>query len=93
MYLTQLLNGMDNSVYTSTTIFGDNQGAIALSRNPVHRSRSKDIDVKYHLIRDALNEERIFIEYCPTEDMVSDIFTKPVSKVRILKFKNFLFGN
>ena len=39
--LTQLLNGMDNKVYSCTKIHGDNQGAIALSKNPVHRQRSK----------------------------------------------------
>ena len=45
MDLTQLLNGMDNKVYSCTKIQGDNQGAIALSKNPVHRQRSKNIDV------------------------------------------------
>lgn len=93
MYLTQLLNGMESSVYTCTTMYGDNQGAIALSKNPVNRSRSKHIDVKYHFIRDAVSEGRIHIVYCPTEDMVADILTKSVSKIKILKFKGFLFGN
>ena len=31
MYPTQLLNGMDNTVYSCTKIYVDNQGAIALS--------------------------------------------------------------
>ena len=53
----------------------------------------RPIDVKYHFIRDALSEGRINVEYCPTEDMVADILTKPVSKVKIVKFKRFLFGN
>lgn len=56
MYLSQLLNGMDNKMYSCTTIYGDNQGAIALSKNPVNRQRSKHIDVKYHFIREALSE-------------------------------------
>lgn len=98
MYLTQLLNGMDNSAYTCSKIYGDNQGAIALSKNPVNRSRSKHIDIKhidikYHFICDVLSEGRIHVEYCPTDDMVADILTKPVSKVKIVKFKSFLFGN
>lgn len=75
------------------TIYGDNQGAIALSKNPVHRSRCKHIDVKYHFIRDVLRAGRINIKYCPTETMVADILTKSVTKVRILQFKNVLFGN
>ena len=93
MYLTQLLNGMDNSAYTCTKIYGDNQGAIAMSRNPVNRLRSKHIDIKYHFIRDALSEGRIHVEYFPTEDMIADILTKPVSTVNIVKFKSCMFGN
>ena len=75
LYLTQLLSGMDNKVYSCTTIHGDNQGAIALSKNPVHRQRSKHLDVKYYFIRDAQREGKIVIVYCQSEDMVVDILT------------------
>src|SRR5436305_4347497 len=37
----------------SQIIFADNQGAIKLSENPRHHSRSKHIDVKFHFIREA----------------------------------------
>lgn len=93
MYLIQLLNGMDKKRYTHTKIFGDNQGAIALSKNPVKRQRSKHIDVKYHFIRDALNEGKINIEYCPSEEMAADILTKPVTRVRLTKFQKWFFGS
>lgn len=76
MYLSQLPSGMDNKIHVCTKIYGDNQRAIALTRNPVNRKRSKHIDVKYHFIRDALSEGKINIE------MVADMLTKPVSKVR-----------
>lgn len=47
IYLSQLLNGMDNRMYSCAMIYGDNQGVSALSKN-VNRQRSKHIDVKYH---------------------------------------------
>ena len=93
MYLTQLLNGMDNKIYSCTEIHGDNQGAIALCKNPVNRQRSKHIDVKYHFIRDTLSEGKISIVYCPSEEMAADILTKPVTKLKMLKFKTWFFGN
>ena len=37
MYLMQLLQGMDNKSYECTRIYEDNQGAIALSKNPVNK--------------------------------------------------------
>lgn len=93
MYLTQLLNGMDRKRYTCTKLFGDNQGAIALSKNPVNRQRSKHIDVKYHFIREAVNEGKIRIEHCPSEEMAADVLTKPVTRVRLRKFQKWFFGN
>lgn len=93
LYLTQLLNGMDKKIYHCTNILEDNQGAISLSKDPVHRQRSKHIDVKYHFIRTMVNEGKVNITYCPTEDMVADNFTKPATKSKINKFKRFLFGN
>ena len=35
MYLMQLLQGMGNKSYECTRIYEDNQGAIALNKNPV----------------------------------------------------------
>ncbi len=60
---------------------------------PVNRQRSKHIDVKYHFIREALNEGKIDVIYCPSENMHADILTKPVTKARIVKFKKWFFGN
>ena len=40
-----------------STISCDNQGAIALSRNPGFHARSKYIDIRYHFIRDHVDKE------------------------------------
>lgn len=93
IYLTQLVNGMDNRIHSCAEIHGDNQGAIALCKNPVNRQRSKHIDVKYHFIRNTLSEGKISIVCCPSEEMVADILTKPVAKPKIIKFKTWFFGN
>ncbi|PIK49002.1 hypothetical protein BSL78_14108 [Apostichopus japonicus] len=62
LYLTQLLNGMDKKIYHCTNILEDNQGAISLSKDPVHRQRSKHIDVKYHFIRTMVNESKVNVK-------------------------------
>ena len=38
------------------TIMEDNQGAIAMSKNPIAHSRTKHIDIRYHYIREAIQE-------------------------------------
>ena len=70
----------------------DNQGAINLAKNPMYHKRSKHIQVKYHFIRDEIRSGKIELQYIPTEDNVADIFTKPVTKVKLDRFKTFISG-
>ena len=37
-----------------------------------------------------MNDQVIDVEYCQTEDMMADIMTKPVSKVKFEKFRSTL---
>ena len=92
MYLLQLLKGIDKSHYAQTKVFDDNQGAIALARNPVNRQRCKHIDIKYHFVRETVNSGKIGLEYCPTDRMIADIMTKPATKLQLKKFAQYLFG-
>ena len=64
----------------STLILEDNQGAIAIAKNPVNHSRTKHIDIRYHYIRECVQNGQIELQYCPTNDMKADIFTKPLPK-------------
>jgi hypothetical protein len=39
-----------------TPMYADNQGSIFIGSNPVQEIRTKHIDVKYHYVRELLNE-------------------------------------
>jgi len=54
----------------------DNQGALALASNPVNHFRSKHINVRYHAIRDFIEQGEIKAVYVPTDQMVADGLTK-----------------
>ena len=73
-------------------VYEDNQGCIAIATNPVHHSRTKHIDVKYHYIRQCVEREVIKLEYLPTNNMIADIFTKPLQGEKFLKFRNAVMG-
>jgi len=66
-------------------IYSDNQSAQCLAKNATFHARSKHIDIKYHYIRDLYKKKIIDIEYVPTEDMISDVLTKNLSKVKHIK--------
>ena len=89
----QLLQGMDNKSYECTKIYEDNQGAIALSKNPGKKQRCKHIDIKYHFLREVVASRKINIVYCETEHMVADILTKPPTQIKLDRFKHVLLGH
>lgn len=92
IYLEQLLRGIDTYVYKKTIVYEDNQGTIALVRNPVRRQRCKHVDIKYHFIRSTIREDKMSLVYCPTDDMVTDVMTKPASRLKLSKFAGVMFG-
>ena len=68
----------------------DNQSAICLAQNPKDHPKSKHIDIKYHFIRELVINNEIKIEYCPTTDMLADIFTKGLTADKFVKLRNML---
>ena len=71
----------------------DNQGAINLAKNPVNHQRSKHIDIKYHFIRSEIQNGNVKLHHIPTDNNVADIFTKPATRPKLERFKNFILGS
>lgn len=44
------------------------------------------MDIKYHFIRSIVNDGKVLLEYCPTDQMVADLMTKPATKFKLVKF-------
>lgn len=92
LYLSQLLKDMDHNLEQTTKVFEDNQGTIHLAKNPVNRQRSKHVDIKYNFIRSNVLQGKIVLVYCPTENMVADVFTKSSTRAKVDKFSSYMFG-
>ncbi|KAK3716452.1 hypothetical protein RRG08_057375 [Elysia crispata] len=93
-FLLALINDMNIDLHVHDfTLNCDNQGAIALSKNPVHHQRSKHIDIRYHFVRNEISNGLMKVQYVPSEENPADVFTKPVSEVKLQKFKTLLMGN
>src|SRR2546423_10297693 len=68
--------GSDNP----TDLFTDNQSVLALSKNPVSHARAKHIDVRHHFVHDAIQNNVIWVQHIPTEDMTADSLTKALGR-------------
>ena len=58
----------------------DSKSALALAKNPIFHGRSKHIRIKYHFIRDCLEDRSIKADHIPTTDQLGDILTKSLGK-------------
>ena len=60
----------------------DNIGALALASNPVYHTRTKHIEVKYHIVREKVVNKDIIAKFISTHDQLADIFTKGLTSAR-----------
>ncbi|KAE8661751.1 hypothetical protein F3Y22_tig00113724pilonHSYRG00184 [Hibiscus syriacus] len=65
----------------------DSQSAIHLAKNQVYHARTKHIDVRYHFVREILEEGGVIIQKIRTTENPADMLTKVVTAV---KFKHCL---
>lgn len=64
-----------------TSVHGDNQGAIALVKNPEFYARTKHIDVSAYFIRELEADRVIHLDYISTDKIRADCLTKPLKRV------------
>lgn len=64
----------------------DNQACIALTKNPEDHKRTKHVQVKYHVIRDYVNNKLLKFTYWPTAKQLGDMFTKALSGTKLRSF-------
>ena len=82
-FLMQLLNEINVEEITDPVkLFVDNQGAIAIAKDPIRNQRTKHIDIKYHFIRSEIKNGCIVMNYVPSQDNVADVFTKPMTNMK-----------
>ena len=68
----------------------DNETAIKISYNPVQHSKTKDIEIHHHFIRDHVKRGDMELSYVGTDDQLADIFTKPLDEARFRELRHEL---
>ena len=86
LWLRSLLSETFGPIAAVTTLFSDNQAAIALTRDHQYHSRTKHIDVCYHFIHWVIEKGSLRLIYCPTDDMVADTLTKALPSTKVKHF-------
>nr|GEY63696.1 hypothetical protein [Tanacetum cinerariifolium] len=68
--------------YNKIPLYCDSQSAIAISCNPVQRSRTKHIHTQYHFIKEHVKNGIIELYFVRTEYQLADMFTKALPEDR-----------
>jgi hypothetical protein len=58
----------------------DNTSLISVSKNLVFHSKTKNIPIQYHFLREHVTNIVVSLHYIPSKDQIVDIFTKPLAK-------------
>ncbi|GJV26943.1 retrovirus-related pol polyprotein from transposon TNT 1-94 [Tanacetum coccineum] len=72
--------------FNKIPLYCNNKSVIALCCNNVQHSRAKHIDVRYHFIKERVENEIVELYFVRIEYQLADIFTKPLPRERF----NFL---
>ncbi|GEM12883.1 copia-type polyprotein, partial [Rhodotorula toruloides] len=76
VYLTQLLGELGFPAEGAAVLYGDNQGANALSKDPQFHNRTRHLRLTEHFVREQVQDGSICVEYIPTARMLADAMTK-----------------
>ena len=64
----------------------DSQSAIDLSKNTMYHARTKHIDMRYHLIRKAIEEQLFQIRKIHTYENIVDFMKKVITKEKLARY-------
>jgi len=81
-WLRSLHNKLGFKQKLPTLLWGDNEGAVAMTKDPQFHQRSKHIDIKYQAIHKWVAKGFVHIESCRDQDQTADILTKPLPRVK-----------
>ncbi|GJW76463.1 hypothetical protein Tco_0138145 [Tanacetum coccineum] len=69
--------------FNKIPMYRDNKSAIILCCNNVQHSRSKHIDIRFHIIKEQVENGVVELYFVNTEYQLADIFTKALCRERI----------
>jgi hypothetical protein len=100
--LNELVEGIKEGIYLSNfvselidekkvlLIFNQNQSAQMLSKNRRFSKRIKHVELKYHFIREAIEKNKVELDYIQSKELMADLLTKALSGPKTEYFRHNL---
>jgi len=77
-----------------SVVHQDNQSAILLETNGRGSSskRTRHMNIRYFFVADVQKRNEIKLQFCPTDEMIADFFTKPLGGAKFRRFRNIIMN-
>jgi hypothetical protein len=62
-------------------LYGDNRGAVDLTKTTKSHSKVKHIDIRHHYIRELVQTGELKVDFIRGTENPADIFTKPLPRL------------
>ncbi|GLT85557.1 hypothetical protein SLE2022_037450 [Rubroshorea leprosula] len=89
-WICKMLTDMGCKQIQPCVLCCDNNSAIAIAHNPMQHGRTKHMNVKYHVLRNTVQNNELRIVYCSMEEQVADILTKAHPRAKFEMFREML---
>ena len=73
-------------------LFEDNQSAMKSAGNQEGVTRIKHMDIRFHFVKDVVADKLVKLVYVSTEDQAADCLTKSLERLKVVKFRQTIFG-
>ena len=90
VWLRHVLTELGLALKLSTALKCDNQGEIQLAYNPVYHSKTRHLDLHAHYISGLVANGILSLQYCPTEQQATYIFTKCFTEAKFVHLRSLL---
>ena len=78
---------------SNDNLYEDNKSVIAMANNGrSYSDKTRHIKIHHYFVKQYLDNGEFTLNYCPTEDMIADILTKPLQGSQFIKLRNILLG-
>ena len=92
-FLRQVKEFMTPPIDVAIELYEDNEGAIKMAKNRFSSRRTRHVDIKHHIVRDAIEGGVVHIEYVRSGEQHADILTKSVDAKTFDKHARFLMNH
>ena len=87
LFVRNLLLSIGIEVVLRAMLFVDNTGAIFIAKNASTKGRTKHMDIRFHFVRELIEDNIIEIKFVKSDDNTADMFTKNMSRATLLKHR------